>query len=211
VLRALTYFRPFLQSLQIHAGMALLHLTRAIFCLLQELDIRLHVMHIPGIENCLADSLSRMEASGDYELRADVFRIAVRTLQVIPTIDLFASAYNKKLDSFVSLEGRYSKGAAHLDAFSLPTWNLGLPYIFPPVGLIDRVLQRIQTEKIEAVLVLPKWPYQPWWGLFKPMAKKVLELGSGKEVLRPGPLMTESASKKLLPPGLFLMALLTPD
>ena len=42
------------------AGLALLDATREIFSLLTELDIRLHVQHIPGVENVHVDALSRM-------------------------------------------------------------------------------------------------------------------------------------------------------
>jgi hypothetical protein len=40
------------------------------------------------------------------------------------------------------------------------------------------------------------------------MVKEVVELGREKEVLIPGPAMRSSASKKELPCGTFLMALL---
>jgi hypothetical protein len=42
------------------------------------------------------------------------------------------------------------------------------------------------------------------------MTVRVIELGSEKEVLIPGPTMVSSPKEKSLPPGLFLMALLTP-
>jgi hypothetical protein len=192
------------------AGIAHLHMTRAIFSILQRLDIRLHVCHIPGVENVLTDALSRMDRTGDYELRADVYLHAIQTLQVRPTLDLFASAHNHKCPRFVSWPGPAAAGAEAQDAFTLRSWNIGLPSIIPPVQIIDRVLQRIVEERVTAVVVIPKWTGRPWWGQFRPIACTVLELGSSKEVLIPGPAMRSSLTEKKLPPGTFLMAILSP-
>ena len=60
-------------------GPALLTLMRAIFSLLLELDIRVSARHIPGVENSLTDALSRMEASGDYALRPELYKSAPRS------------------------------------------------------------------------------------------------------------------------------------
>ena len=132
-------------------------------------------------------------------------------LQAQPTFDLFAHCLNNKCARFWALPGKLQKGAEALDAFANDrNWKQGLPYIFPPVQIIDRVLRKLQDEHIRALLVVPKWTGRPWWGLFRPMAKVVLELGKTDDVLIPGPAMTQSTSKKLLPPGLLLMALVEP-
>jgi hypothetical protein len=227
VLRALLYFKPILLCIRKHgltirsdnavtvynlqrqgAGVALLNMTRSIFSLLQELDIRLHVMHIPGIENVLTDELSRIDSSGDYELRTDVYNHATRILRVTPTVDLFAASHNHKRPSFVAWTAAQAAGAAAQDAFALERWDRGLPYIFPPLQLLNEVLRRISDQKVRAVVVVPKWPSQPWWNLFRPMASSILELGREKEVPLPGPAMRNSPTIKKLPPGTFLMALL---
>jgi hypothetical protein len=230
VLRGLLFFVPQLQSLRGSgltiqsdnavtvfnlqrqgAGIALLHATREIFSLLLKLDIRIVARHIPGSENVLTDALSRIEATGDYELRRDVYNHAVRTLQVSPTVDLFAASHNHKCQRFWAWKDQQARGAEGVDAFSLRSWSeQGLPYLFPPIQLLGEVLQRVTEERMQAVVVLPKWTSQPWWGLLRPLAQVVLELGNANEVLRPGPAMVHSQKKKELPPGLFLMALLAP-
>jgi hypothetical protein len=192
------------------ASIALLHATRAIFSLLEELDIRIHACHIPGIENLLTDALSGMDRTGDYRLRPNVYSHDVATLQVSPVVDLFARNYNAKCPAFVTWTRSHAEGAIATDAFGMPSWNVGLPYAFPPVQVLGRVLQRITLERIKALIVVPKWPSQPWWGLFRPLAQTVLELGNAKEVLIPDPEMLQSPSERKLPPGLFLMALLCP-
>jgi hypothetical protein len=184
-------------------------MTREIFKLLQTLDIRLSVSHIPGITNVLADAFSRMEVTGDYALRPDVYLNAIRTLETCPTIDLFAHSGNNKCPRYAALRGRLAGQAEILDAFSIP-WGNEVPYIFPPVQLIQAVLQKIQWERITALVVVPHWPSQPWWGLLRPMAKVTLQLGKTEHVVIPGPAMTASETVKKLPPGLLLLVLVSP-
>jgi hypothetical protein len=138
VLKALHEFEPVLRSRKIHAmtvqcdntvtvynlqrqgcGVPLLKLTRAIFSKLLSLDIRIAVRHIPGIENVFADALSRMDASGDYSLRSDVVQMGIRTLQTIPTMDLFANCENTKCKSFAALRGPLQQGSIGKSAFEL--------------------------------------------------------------------------------------------
>jgi hypothetical protein len=139
----------------------LLKLTREIFKKLMKMNIRVRAMHVPGVENVLTTALSRMEATG-YELKMDVYVEAVHLLQVYPTIDLFASCKNAKSERLVVRPGPLQQGAMAVDAFSLPSWNLDVPYLFPPVQVIDRVLRRLQMEKIRAVVAVPKWTLQAW-------------------------------------------------
>ena len=231
VLRGLLYFKPLLQTLRVNAmsirsdnavtvynlqrqgaGIALLKMTRAIFSTLQSLDIRIRVSHIPGLENVTADALSRMDKTGDFALKPEVYQRAIGMMQLKPTIDLFAHARNAKCTRFVALPGPLGVGASYLDAFEMGTWrDLGLPYLFPPIALIGRVLQRVQEEGVEAVMVVPRWPSQPWWSLVRAMTWKNLELGKEKDVLVPGPLMSSGPTKKELPPGLYVMLWLNPD
>jgi hypothetical protein len=54
-------------------GGKLLQATRAIFSWLTQLDTRIMMSHVPGVDNGFADALSRMDTAGDYELLPDVF------------------------------------------------------------------------------------------------------------------------------------------
>jgi hypothetical protein len=167
------------------------------------------VAHIPGKENVLVDSLSRMEVTGDYALKPEKFRQAVEVLGVQPTVDLFSHMLNRKLDPFVAMDGPLALGAVATDAFSF-SWKGEIPYAFPLVQLVGRMLQRILEEQMTAVVVVPKWPSEPWWNLFRELQEKTVELGQAKEVLLPGQAMTGSHVTLTLPTGLFLMALITP-
>jgi hypothetical protein len=86
VLRALLYFRPMIVNSNIRAiavrtdnmvtvynlrrqralGGKLLQATRAIFSSLTQLDTRIMMSHVLGVDNGFADALSRMDKAGDY-------------------------------------------------------------------------------------------------------------------------------------------------
>jgi hypothetical protein len=172
------------------------------------LDIRLHVAHILGKENMVVDALSRMEVTGDYALKPGKFHQALQLLEAHSTADLFAHALNRKLDRFMVMDGFLALGAVATDAFTF-SWKKELPYAFPPIQLIGRMLQRVREERITAVVVMPKWTSEPWWNLFRDMQRMTIELGQSKEALSPGLAMTGSHVTLTLPPGLFLMALIT--
>jgi ribonuclease HI len=222
VLRALLYYKQVIQQVGIKAlsvrtdnmvtvfnlqrqgaSMSLLYETRQIFSLLQRMDVRVSVTHIPGIENVMADALSRMDRVGDYSLGKEWYDRGVECLGVRPTLDVFASCNNAKCQRFLALPGRYSKGAVALDALRY-SWEGELAYAFPPVQLIPRVLQKIRLEVGEAVLVVPEWPSRPWWNMLQGCVRKQVRLGKAEEVLEKGPTMTARRAK--LPPGNMLMA-----
>jgi hypothetical protein len=185
------------------SGGMLLKVTRAIFSLLTAMDIRLQITHVPGVENILTDALSRMDVVGDYSLTQEMFRKATTDLSVTPTIDLFATTSNHKLQRFAALPGRNGEGVEVRDALSIP-WTNEVPYLFPPVQLIPRVLQKLRMDAVkEAVLVFPLWPSQPWWSLLPDSVVKMVELGQSTAVLVRGPSLTVEHK---LPPGAFAMA-----
>ena len=118
--------------------------------------------HIPGIENTLADCLSRMvhiEAS-EWKLDPYTFDEIVKTWG-LPQIDLFASFSNKQIPRYVSWKPY--RNALYIDAFFLDWTNI-YGYCFPPFSVIARVLQKIQTDKPQKfIIVAPVWTTQPWF------------------------------------------------
>jgi hypothetical protein len=162
------------------------------------------------VENSPTDALSRIDRVEDYALRPDVFDYAIRTLKILPTMDLFALNGNKKCQVLVALLGPVALEAVAENAFSLPSRNVGVPCLFPPVQLISNVFQGAHLERVTALIVLPKLRSQPWWSPFRPIARSILEIGDSKEILISGPGILSSQSEKKHPPGLFLMAWLSP-
>jgi hypothetical protein len=113
-------------------GGTLLYATRAIFSLLTQLDTRMMMSPMPGVDNGFADALGRMDTAGDHELLPDVFQDAMRSLSVKLSIDLFTSRINHKLARFVALPGKLAGGAVAEDALMF-NWSQEIPYVFPPV------------------------------------------------------------------------------
>jgi hypothetical protein len=58
-------------------------------------------------------------------------------------------------------------------------------------------------------MVMPRWPSQAWRGLFSRADKVVIELGRDEKLLIPGPRMKHSTTVKKLPPGLYVMAVVS--
>ena len=221
VLRSLLYFADLIRERQIRSmlirsdnmvtvynlrrqgvSINLLNETRQIFSLLQKLDVRIVATHVPGIQNTLADALSRMDLVGDYQLKPDVYRRALNRLNLSPTIDVFANSSNNKCRRFLALPGPLAVGALALDALCY-SWTGEVPYVFPPVQIIPRVLQKLRQEVRAAILVVPEWTSRPWWNLMQENATASIRLGRSEDVLKAGPSL--AIENRKLPPGFFLM------
>ena len=74
-------------------------------------------------------------------------------------------------------------------------WKQYVPYMFPPFSLISRVLQKFQREKVQGIIIVPKWPTRTWWPVLMrmlidnpvllPKRKKLLFLPSSPEKIHP--------------------------
>lgn len=116
--------------------------------------------HLAGLENEEADWLSRQRLTeSEWQLNPAVFQEIVTRFGP-PVVDLFASSANTQLRRFYS-RGR-QEGAEAVDALQSP-WPPGLLYAFPPVALIQRVINRVRALAAEVVLVAPRWPRRPWF------------------------------------------------
>jgi ribonuclease HI len=163
------------------------------------------VEHIPGIQNTTADALSRLSRSGDYALSPQVFQHMCVTMGMQPTVDLFATRWNTKLNTFIS--PLRSDATPVMDAMQI-AWNEGLPFLHPPIPLIGRCLRKILEENVPALIVLPHWKGQSWSVLLQKMTQRQIVLGKCDEVLIPGKQMLEKGD--LLPPGHLAAHLLLP-
>ena len=227
VLLSLSQFLPTLQAEQIRSMLiqsdnmvtvcnlarqsateTLLKLTREIFSLLTKADIRIQAAHIPGINNIVTDSLSRLDLAGDYELQQAIFASATASLHLSPSVDCFATALNHKCPRFFAPSpDQLSLGAAAIDGLAQPWASERLPYLHPPIALIPRVLQKILSEKVTVVMVIPFWPTHSWWNTLAPLIRQQINLGPAEKVLLRGSSMNSKLHK--LPPGDLLMCLLS--
>lgn len=127
-------------------------------------NIWVFASYVKSADNVEADKESRRLApETDRELATYAFR-KILIKWALPQIDLFASRANTKRPIFISWQK--DQDALAIDAFTL-TWNTWFFYAFPPFSIILRVLQKICLEKTTGIVVVPLWPTQPWFPLFK--------------------------------------------
>ena len=121
-------------------------------------NIQCKAFHIPGSANCVADFLSRSHARDELVLSHNAFNLLSSCLDFPLYVDLFASRFSCKLPQYVSQFP--DNNAWKIDAFSF-SWPDNL-YIFPPIKLISKVLQKFKTDSVsQAILLTPAWPSLP--------------------------------------------------
>jgi hypothetical protein len=162
-------------------------LTINLFEWCQKREISLMAQHVPGVENVLADVLSRsFKSDTEWRLHPSVVRYLFAVWDS-PNVDLFASSENYHCQTFVSWKP--DPGAYHVDALSLD-WSGLYAYAFPPIPLIPRVLQKFLQDKPELILIAPFWPRRSWFPILLqmsiadpirlPLSPKLLTQNKGK-------------------------------
>ena len=118
-------------------------------------------------DNVMVDFLSRnMMGQWELTLARSTFLTVLATFQISPTLDVFASRETAQLPKYMSW---YPDNQAVARDAMINTWDKE-SYLFPPVPLIMKSLQRIREQKITAVMIIPKWPSALWW----PMVQELM-------------------------------------
>ena len=122
-------------------------------------NIWLKASYLPGLDNVRADSLSRVFSDNhDYYLTSQWFTKLHSFFDFCLDIDLFASRLNHHLPRYSS--HLPDPGAEFIDAFSSP-WS-GNVYLFPPIVLLSRVINKFCSEKCNfGLLIAPFIPSSP--------------------------------------------------
>ena len=133
------------------------------FCL--ERKILLTAEYLPGLENSVADSLSRVESDWtEAQLHPHLFAL-VETRWGPHTLDCFAAQTNAQCAQYVSL--RLDPSTKYTDFLSRPASRKENLWAFPPFALLGRLLRKIEEEEMPSIsLLIPVWPAQPWWPVF---------------------------------------------
>lgn len=130
----------------------------------EQRKIIIFASYINTKDNLEADGESRSIAKDtEFSLNQKVFKKITQKLGT-PNIDLFASKSNSKCKKYISWHRDPDSFA--VDAFTISWTNLFF-YAFPPFCLVPRVLNKIITDKATGLIVVPHWPSQPWYPLFK--------------------------------------------
>ncbi|KAA6383484.1 MAG: putative reverse transcriptase, partial [Streblomastix strix] len=140
-----------------NSSRTLSYLTDQTHQLAECLKIQLKVTYIPGMENQTTDSLSQLNRAGNYYLKMRIAEQVFKTMQFIPTIDLFANRKTKLTKRYCTINLDHLAVARY--AFSI-SWKAEQPVIHPPIPLIGHCLQRIKQEKIAAIMIVPNWEGQ---------------------------------------------------
>ncbi|KAK7909311.1 hypothetical protein WMY93_013995 [Mugilogobius chulae] len=182
VQRALVHFRPFLSGRHVvirsdsttvvhhinHLGgtrsVALMLLTRQLLVWAAPHFLSLRAMHIPGVQNVVADFLSRQSPlPGEWRLHSDVVDDIWRAFGRAE-VDLYATRETTHCPLWFSLTD--SSAPLGQDALA-HDWPRTLLYAFPPLPLILLTLLRVHEERHKLLLVAPFWPARIWFPLLR--------------------------------------------
>ena len=123
-------------------------------------NVFLTTSHMAGKDNTTADVESRKSRKEiEWALDQQVYMKGITKLHFAPGIDPFALRLNYKVKPFVAYQP--DPEAMAINAFTV-IWEKYSFYAFPPFSLTQQVLSKIQEEKSTGLLVVSKWPTQPW-------------------------------------------------
>lgn len=147
----------------------------------EERRLIIFASYIKSSLNVEADSESRkLHIDTEWELATYAFSQILRTFGK-PEIDLFASRVNAKCSRYISW--KKDPYAHNIDAFTI-NWSSFYFYAFPPFALILKVLNKIINDGATGIVVVPQWPSQPWYPLFKSLSvTKILIFPPSKYLL----------------------------
>jgi hypothetical protein len=136
---------------------------RRVLAFCEQREVRLVVEHLPGVQNTVADALSRWPLDrSDWSLSPEVFRL-VDFRWGPHTIDWFATRHNARLRRFCSWNA--DERAVYVDALQHIGKRKENGYANPPFSVIGKILQKIQKSGRDLTLIVPAWPSQHWWPL----------------------------------------------
>lgn len=175
-----------------HLGLAAEPLLRAVL----RWGLQIQPVHLPGIENELADRLSRIDPQrNDYSVSWPAFHSIVMAFGR-PSIDWFATAANKRLRRYCAR--RQDHKATFVDAFSVP-WRDEFGLFHPPINLLSKVIARIADQNAHGIVIAPRWPSRPWFGLLMQLARAA-PLQLGEDALVPAPFARHPLRDQRSPP-----------
>jgi len=144
----------------------------------------MRAQYIPGVDNVVADRLSRHKYDrNDWLLRPSIFS-QLRAEYGPLDMDLFASRLNAQLPLFAAWDPQ--PGALWTDSFS-HTWDTRLVfYANPPFAIIQKVLRKILQDRATVLLILPLWRSAAWWPLLIHLLLRYTPLPRVNDLFLPG-------------------------
>ena len=164
------------------------HVVIAIILLARKKGWHLSAIHLEGVRNVVADSLSRSKPlETEWKLDHNSFQWIYQKVPSLE-IDPFATFQNHKLPLYVS--PNHDPQAVAMDALSLD-WNQWESiYVFPPFNLLMKVLDKLRLYKGRVALVAPQWPKSNWYPLLMELRLKPWSI--------PNPVLSQMVQTKTL-------------
>ena len=145
----------------------LCQLANAIWMEAYERRITLQAKYLPGVQNTIADTLSRLPNKYEWRIQPRLFAY-IDKLWGPHKIDRFATLANAQLSVFNS---RFAEPlTAGIDALAQKDWAKNNNFCNPPFRMINQVLQIVEQQNAFATLIAPFWPAQPWFQKLKQMS-----------------------------------------
>lgn len=131
-------------------------LLRELFDLCLEAGCAVQARWVPKDQLSEADALSREPNPSDWGLAPDLVTAICSRFDVMPTLDLFASAYHHVTSRFLSRY--YEPGCLGVQAMA-SDWGRLLPpgqvaWAFPPQHLAGQVLAKVISDKVNVILIM---------------------------------------------------------
>lgn len=135
------------------------------FCI--KTGTRLMTTYVPSQFNPADSPSRRMTAQLEWAISSSFFQHLNSTWGP-HSVDLFATAANAKVPRYVSWQ--HEATAWKQDAFSSSWRDLGRAYICPPWSLLNRVLEKIRIDRVQATVITPQWPAMIWYPTIRMMS-----------------------------------------
>ena len=95
-------------------------------------------------------------------MNTEILRAVFYKWNIWPLVDLFTSRTNHKMKTYFTWN--YDHQAECQDSFNRQWDCMGPLYAFPPPILIERILQKAESEGVQSLaLVAPVWTSASWW------------------------------------------------
>ena len=119
-------------------------LAESIWAFALQNNISLQVLHVPGLDNCHADYLSRLSQQYEWQLNPALFAYIDR-LWGPHTVDRFASLATAQLPTYNS--SYLDPMTAGVDALSQTNWEHENNFVNAPFRLLNQILRTIVHQK----------------------------------------------------------------
>lgn len=138
---------------------ALTTIATNIWAFMVENQIEVKVRHLSGKKNYVADQLSRCSSKYEWMLHPRIFQY-LDAVWGPHTCDRFASHLTHQIPKYNSIHA--DPHTCGIDALAQMDWDKENNFLNPPIRLMNRVIQKILSQKAEATIIAPEWTAMQW-------------------------------------------------